>query len=49
MPWRIATVDKEADKFRSFPTITIVTEEGRDEYRGPNDVVSISKAVIDKK
>lgn len=41
--------DKEADKFRSFPTIMIVTEEGRDEYRGPNNVVSISKAIVDKK
>jgi len=41
--------DKEADKYRSFPTIMIISSDGTDEYRGKPDAVSMAKAIVDKK
>jgi hypothetical protein len=38
-------VNKEADRFNSFPVIMISTKDGETEYNGPRDVSSIAKAV----
>lgn len=38
-------VNKEAERFNSFPVIMISTKDGETEYNGPRDVASIAKAV----
>jgi hypothetical protein len=41
--------DKEAERYRAFPTMLIVTTKGSEEYHGPHEVQGMVKAIIAKK